>query len=213
MGIAGLAGSGQSEVLNLFMGLDRPERGSLTLQNQPAPATPAEAWSRGVAFVPPERRSQGLALRMGARSNALSPHYRGMRANVALETARTAMLATRVNLKAASLEQSVWQLSGGNQQKVLFARAMGATPRLLLLDEPTRGVDIAARAEIYALIRTLSAQGCAVLMASSDLTEMMGLCDRIIVLQAGRQVQILTPHGLGPNDLLQACYATEHVLT
>jgi ribose transport system ATP-binding protein len=213
MGVAGLAGSGQSEVLNLFMGLERPERGSLTLLNQPAPATPAEAWSRAVAFVPPERRSQGLALRMGARSNALSPHYRGIWANLAQETTRTAMLATRVNLKAANLEQSVWQLSGGNQQKVLFARAMAATPRLLLLDEPTRGVDIAARAEIYRLIRTLSAQGCAVLMASSDLTELMGLCDRIIVLQAGRQVQILTPHGLGPNDLLQACYATEHVLT
>ena len=210
LGVAGLAGSGQSEVLNLFLGLAHPTHGTLTLLGQPAPKSPAQAWARGVAYVPPERRSQGLAMRMGARVNALLPHYRGIKTNLSQERTRTHDLATRVNLKAASPEQSVWQLSGGNQQKVVFARAMAQTPRLLLLDEPTRGVDIGARAEIYRLIRDLSAQGCAVLMASTDLPEMLGLCDRILVLQAGRQVQILNPTGLGPNDLLQACYPPAH---
>lgn len=206
VGLAGLAGAGQSEVLNLFLGIERPTSGSLTLLDQPAPGSPAQAWARGVAFVPPERRSQGLAMRMGARSNALLPHYRGIKTDLARERARTGDLATRVNLKAESPEQSVWQLSGGNQQKVVFARAMAEMPRLLLLDEPTRGVDIGARAEIYRMIRDLSAQGCVVLMASSDLPELLGLCDRIMVLQGGRQVRILDPKGLGPNDLLQACY-------
>ncbi len=213
LGVAGLAGSGQSEVLNLFLGLNRVVAGRLTLLDRLAPQSPAEAWARGVAFVPPERRSQGLAMRMGARPNALLPHHRGVRARLRLEQARTASLATRVNLKAASHEQSLWQLSGGNQQKVVFARAMAETPRLLLLDEPTRGVDIGARAEIYRMIRDLSAQGCAVLMASTDLPEMLGLCDRILVLQAGRQVRILDAKGMGPADLLQACYPVEPALT
>ena len=88
---------------------------------------------------------------------------------------------------------------------------MAETPHLLLLDEPTRGVDIGARAEIYRMIRDLSAQGCAVLMASTDLPEMLGLCDRILVLQGGRQVQILDAGGLQPGDLLQACYPAEPV--
>ena len=130
-----------------------------------------------------------------------------------LHARRTQTLATRVNLKAESPEQSLWQLSGGNQQKVVFARAMAEAPRLLLLDEPTRGVDIGARAEIYKLIRDLSAQGCAVLMASSDLPELLGLCDRILILHQGRQHQILTPKNLAPNDLLHACYPSEPALT
>ena len=211
LGVAGLAGSGQSEVLNLFLGLERVRVGRLTLSGRPAPQSPAQAWARGVAFVPPERRSQGLAMRMGARPNALLPHHRGMRARLGVERARTASLAARVNLKAESHEQSLWQLSGGNQQKVVFARAMAETPRLLLLDEPTRGVDIGARAEIYRMIRDLSAQGCAVLMASTDLPEMLGLCDRILVLQGGRQVAMMNARGMGPGDLLQACYPAEPV--
>ena len=213
VGVAGLAGAGQSDVLNLFLGLARPTTGTLTLHNNPAPKTPAAAWAQGVAYVPPERRSQGLAMRMGARPNALLPHYRGIKTHLAREQTRTQTLATRVNLRAASNEQSLWQLSGGNQQKVVFARAMAEAPRLLLLDEPTRGVDIGARAEIYKLIRDLSAQGCAVLMASSDLPELLGLCDRILILHQGRQHQILTPKNLAPNDLLHACYPSEPALT
>jgi ABC-type sugar transport system ATPase subunit len=144
---------------------------------------------------------------MAVRANALLPHLQGLRARLGAERRRTAALAARVGLKAEGPEQSVWQLSGGNQQKVVFARAMAATPRLLLLDEPTRGVDVGARHEIYRLIRGLSADGCAVLMASSDLPELLGLCDRILLMNQGRQADTIDAAGLTASDLLQAIYA------
>ena len=206
LGIGGLAGAGQTEMLNLFLGLERATAGMLTLEGQPAPKTPSQAWARGVAYVPAERRSQGLAMRMGVRPNALLAHFMGLRAYRTTERSRTQNLAARVGLKAESPEQSVWQLSGGNQQKVVFARAIADKPRLLLLDDPTRGVDVGARAEIYRLIRDLTAQGCAVLLASSDLPEMLGLCDRILVLHHGRQAQILDPHDMTPSGLLTSFF-------
>lgn len=206
LGIAGLTGAGQAEVLDLFLGLARPRTGTLTLDGSQAPANPAQAWARGVAYVPPERRSQGLAMSLAVRPNALMPHYTGWRTHRATEQSLTRSLSARVNLQARDTEQSVWQLSGGNQQKVVFARAVAGNPRLLLLDEPTRGVDVGARAEIYGLIRDLSAQGCAVLLATSDLPEMLGLSDRILVLHQGRQVALLDPTGLSPADLLTTLY-------
>jgi ABC-type sugar transport system ATPase subunit len=188
--------------LNLFLGLEKCVSGRI----EPAPRNPAEAWASGIAYVPPERRSQGLAMRMGARPNALMPHHRGLRARLTVERARIKTLAAQVHLKAANAEQPVWQLSGGNQQKVVFARALANPPRLLLLDEPTRGVDIGARAEIYGLIRDLTARGTAVLLSSTDLPELLGLSDRILILHQGRQSRIVKPDGLAPSDLLNSFY-------
>ncbi|MEM1401358.1 MAG: ATP-binding cassette domain-containing protein, partial [Pseudomonadota bacterium] len=105
------------------------------------------------------------------------------------------------------LEQSVWQLSGGNQQKVVFARALAGAPSLLLLDEPTRGVDIGAKLEIYSLIRDMSQKGCAVVLASSDLPEIIGLSDRVLILQEGCQTDIIASDGLTPGELLHRLYA------
>jgi ribose transport system ATP-binding protein len=209
LGIAGLAGAGQDALLNLFLGLEKPTHGHITVLGGKAPANPAEAWLRSIAYVPPERRAQGLAMRMGSRANALMPHYRGLRARVRPEQARTRALAAQVSLKSSGPEQSVWQLSGGNQQKVVFARALAENPRLLLLNEPTRGVDVGAKAEIYALIRAATDQGCAVLLASSDLPELITLSNRILVLHQGRQDQILNLEGLEPASLLHALYQTE----
>jgi ABC-type sugar transport system ATPase subunit len=103
----------------------------------------------------------------------------------------------------------VGQLSGGNQQKVLFARAIAKNPKLLLLEEPTRGVDVGARAEIHGLIRTLSNSGTAVILASSDLVELLGLSDRILILQSGRQVAVLDRQAMTPADLLSRIYEAE----
>jgi ABC-type sugar transport system ATPase subunit len=103
----------------------------------------------------------------------------------------------------------VGQLSGGNQQKVLFARAIAKNPKLLLLEEPTRGVDVGARAEIHGLIRTLSNSGTAVILASSDLVELLGLSDRILILQGGRQMAVLDRQAMTPADLLSRIYAAE----
>lgn len=211
LGISGLAGAGQTEVLRLFLGLERPISGRIALNGAAPPRNPSEAWANGVAYVPQERRSQGLMMQMGSRANSLLPHYRGLRARMADERQRAAALAASVSLKSAGPEQPVWQLSGGNQQKVVFARALAGNPRLLLLDEPTRGVDVGAKFEIYRLIRALAAQGCGVLLSSTDLPELLGLCDRILVLQGGRQSAILDPAGMAANDLLHAFYGPNPV--
>ncbi len=207
LGVAGLAGAGQTDVLKLFLGGDRLLLGSAHLDGKPLPGSPSEAWRRGVAYVPQERRSQGLMMSMGVRPNTLLPHLKGLRARLRRERTLTRKLAQRVGLKYENTEQSVWQLSGGNQQKVVFARALADPPRLLLLDEPTRGVDIGAKFEIYGLMRQLSADGCGMIMASSDLPELLGMCDRILVLHDGKQADILDPTNLHTSDLLSAFYA------
>lgn len=205
LGLAGLEGAGQAQVLRLLLGADRLRAGQLEVLGAPAPTRPQQAWARGVAYVPGERRTDGLMLPMGARPNMLVSHLAdyGLRAQAGAETARANDLAARVRLRAKGVDQPVGQLSGGNQQKVVFARALAGSPRLLLLDEPTRGVDVGARAEIHALIRSASAAGCTVILASSDLPELLGLSDRLLVLAEGRQVGLVDrPPDMTPADLL-----------
>ncbi|MEM8731221.1 MAG: sugar ABC transporter ATP-binding protein [Pseudomonadota bacterium] len=206
LGLAGLAGAGQTELLRLCLGLERLRGGEAGLQDDPLPASPSAAWAAGVAYVPQERRSEGLMMGMGARANSLLPHLRGLLAQPGSERRRSRALTEQVRLKATSVDQPVWRLSGGNQQKVVFARALAGQPRLLLLDEPTRGVDIGARQEIYRLIRALAGQGCACLLASSDLPEIVGLSDRILILQNGQQTALLPAKGLTPEALLTGIY-------
>jgi ribose transport system ATP-binding protein len=190
LGLAGLEGAGQAGVLRRLLGAERVPAG-LEILGGPQPQSPAEAWARGIAYVPGERRAEGLMLGMGARPNMLLPHLRGLWARRSPEAERAAVWAAEVRLKAQSLDQPVGELSGGNQQKVVFARALAGAPRLLLLDEPTRGVDVGARAEIHALIRRASAAGTAVVLASSDLPELIGLSDRLLILARGRQAGLI----------------------
>jgi ribose transport system ATP-binding protein len=116
-----------------------------------------------------------------------------------------------VRLKYDRLGQSVATLSGGNQQKVVFARMVAGTPRLALLDEPTRGVDVGARADLYAMIRGLSARGTSVVMASSDLPELIGMSDRVLILSGERQAGIVSTDGLTPADVLAMVYGDRAV--
>lgn len=206
LGVAGLSDCGQTEILRLFLGLERALAGSLTFNTSAAPRNPVQAWQRGVAYVPRERRSEGLMMTLGVRQNTLLPHYRGLFANRRAEIEKTRGLETDVKLKAVGPDQVVHELSGGNQQKVVFAKAIAKNPRLLLLDEPTRGVDVGAKFEIYSLIRHLSEGGCSVIMSSSDLPELIGMCDRILILHAGRQYDIIEPQGMQPGDLLATFY-------
>lgn len=211
LGIAGLEAAGQTAFLRLILGQGRIRKGRLEVLGGPAPKTPQAAWARGLAYVPRERRSEGLMLGMGVRPNTLFPHLGdyGLLARKRAEVARTKTLADQVRLRFRGTEQPVGQLSGGNQQKVLFARAMAGQARLLLLEEPTRGVDVGARAEIHGLIRAMSAAGTAVILASSDLAELLGLSDRILILREGRQVALLDRAGMTPADLLSRIYAPE----
>lgn len=211
LGIAGLADAGQSEVLRLFLGGDKLTGGSAELDGKALPRSTAEAWARGVAYVPRERRSEALMLDMPIRDNIVLPHLKGMRAVRRRETGQATEMSKQVRLKSEGSDQPVNQLSGGNQQKVVFARALMGDPKLLLLEEPTRGVDVGAKWEIYQLVRDLSAKGCAILLTSSDLPEVLGMCDRVMVLQDGRQSQILNTEGLTSADLVGCFYASESI--
>jgi ribose transport system ATP-binding protein len=211
LGVAGLENAGQSEVLRLFLGEAPLRAGQVELGGQPAPQSPGQAWARGCAIVPRDRRREGLAPGRSITANMLLPHLARLGSPPGLAQARrerrmAAGLARRVSLKAQGLGQAVRMLSGGNQQKVLFARAMAGQPRLLLLDDPTRGVDVGARAEIYDMIRAAGEEGCSVILTSTDLPEMLGLCDRILILRDGVQVGLVDSSGLDAAGLLGLIY-------
>ena len=184
----------------------------MTLDGKPLQLTdPATSWAQGIAYVPRERRAEGLILSHSVSDNATLPHL-GMLSRMRLFLNRRAErhavghLASRVRLKSTGLSQRVWRLSGGNQQKVVLARAILGKPRLLLLDEPTRGVDVGAKFDIHTLLREIAATGTAIILSSSDLDELLGMTDRIAVLRLGAIVAIVPSAGLTPGRLLDLCY-------
>ena len=207
LGLAGLAGSGRGALIAALIGARPATAGTITLAGRPhAPCTPADAWAQGLALVPRERRAEALITDATVAQNVTLPHLPRLWRNRRAETALTATFAAVTRLKSTGPHQPVTELSGGNQQKVVFARAMAGTPRVLLLDEPTRGVDVGARADIYRLIRTACDGGTAVILASSDLPELLGLADRIAVLHKGRLAHLVANDGLTEADLLTLCY-------
>jgi len=212
LGIAGLSGSGRNHLLRALMGAV-PRRGQVLVKGQDTGQSPAAAWAAGLAYVPRERRAEGLMLHQPLADTVALPHIPALSTAGFVRqswiTRLVARLAQAVRLKAQSQAQVAAELSGGNQQKVLFARALAGPPVVLLLDEPTRGVDVGAKFDIYATIRGLTAQGVGVVMVSSDLPELIGLSDRIGILQGGRLTQILPAEGLTEGALLALCYEKE----
>lgn len=211
LGVAGLAEAGQSDVLKVLMGLNPAIGGSLQIGSHSGPSDPTAAWENKVAYVPRERRLGALMLHRSILENTVLPHLKqlsfgGSIVNRKAERKQAGTMARVVQLKSDGLSQPCYQLSGGNQQKVVFARALGASPELLLLDEPTRGVDVGSKFDIYTLVRDLSANGCAVVLTSSDLPELLGMCDRILIMQNGRQSEIVDTDGLDSADLLSRFY-------
>ena len=193
VGIAGLSGMGQTELLRTIFG------------------DPDRAWKSGIAYVPKERRSEGLVMTRPIYQNITLPHLQAQSVGGTwLAPRRERQFAQRlgddVNLRAAGPRQLVLELSGGNQQKVVFAKALGGMPRLLLLDEPTRGVDVGAKFDIYAIIRDMTAKGMAVLLVSSDLPELIGMADRIAVMRDGAITATVSARGLSEEALLNLCY-------
>jgi len=211
LGIAGLSGSGRGALLRALIGA-APRQGRVELAGQlVVAASPAAAWAAGLAYVPRERRTEGLVVGHSIADNIALPHlarssHGGILISAKREKEQAQRLSAEVRLKATSTAQACAELSGGNQQKVLFARAIAGAPRVLLLDEPTRGVDIGARADIYRLIRQAGAAGMGVIVASSDLPELLGLADDIVVLQGGRVAHRLPGAGLTEAALLTRFY-------
>ncbi|MGZ0148052.1 sugar ABC transporter ATP-binding protein [Kribbella sp. WER1] len=211
VGLAGLLGAGRTELLETLYGVapGGTLSGRILLQGKPIrPRSPRQALAHGIGFVPEDRRASGLVLFHSILANTVVsslPAY-GRLGVVArrLERAASASMADRLRLKFGRMQDEVGTLSGGNQQKVVFGRMLLTEPKLLLLDEPTRGVDVGAKAEIYRLLGELAAQGIGVLLASSELPELVGVCDRVVVLRDGRDVASFSTADSGEGDLLAA---------
>ncbi len=194
VGLAGLIGSGRTETLRAIFGADPRDGGEIFLGEGGQPVTirePADAVAAGIGMVPEDRKLEGLLLAQSVRVNTtlatLPEHVRGGGwLDFSAEAKTTDSLCGRLSVRCASFEQPVNELSGGNQQKIVIARWLARNCQVLLFDEPTRGIDVGTKDMIYQLLREVAAEGKAVLMVSSELTELMALCDRILVMSAGR---------------------------
>ncbi|MEO5686228.1 MAG: sugar ABC transporter ATP-binding protein [Burkholderiaceae bacterium] len=214
MGLAGLVGSGRTELLRLIYGADRKDSGLLQRgepKRELVVNSPMQAVGAGIGLVTEDRKSQGLLLPQSIRVNTtlanLGAVSRAGWLQRAREQAEVERLRDLLRVRSDSIEQPVDQLSGGNQQKVVFARWLHRDCDVLLLDEPTRGVDIGARADIYAQMDKLAAAGKALLMVSSDLRELMSVCDRIGVMSAGKLVRIFERGEWTEQLLLEAAFS------
>ena len=209
VGLAGLLGSGRSEVARAVFGAEPPDAGAIRLKGRPvAFASPAEAIAAGIGFSAEDRKTEGIVPEMSVRENlTLAILPRLARAGVVDEARQREIVdrfVRRLGIKCAGPEQRVRELSGGNQQKVLLARWLALRPELLLLDEPTRGIDVGAKAEIQALIRELADEGLGVLMISSELEEIVEGADRVFVLREGRTVAELDRGAIGEPAIMAA---------
>ena len=190
-GLAGLVGAGRTEVLKTIFGALPLTGGTIRIEGRDhRPRSPRHSLGVGVVLTPEDRKAEGLVLPFSIRNNiGMSTLGRLARFGVLSRRAMVRLAdrsIRRLRIRTTSSAQEVLRLSGGNQQKVVLARALSVTPRVFMLDEPTRGVDVGAKVEVYTLIGELAAAGAAILIVSSDLLELLGLCDRIGVMRAGR---------------------------
>ncbi|WP_158887241.1 sugar ABC transporter ATP-binding protein [Amycolatopsis anabasis] len=189
--LAGLVGAGRSEVARAVFGIDRLDAGEVRVRGRPLPnGSPTAAMAAGIGFVPEDRRQQGLVMDASIERNAglasLGALSRGGLIRRRDERALARDWAVKLRLKFARLTDPVGVLSGGNQQKVVLAKWLSRGPRVLIVDEPTRGIDVATKAEVHRLLSELAADGVAVLMISSELPEVLGMADRVLVMHEGR---------------------------
>ncbi len=190
LGVAGLMGSGRTALARLIFGADRPDRGVVKIAGKTlVRGTPDEAIGAGLGFLTEDRKQQGLILQLSVAENItltnLDEISRFGVLDLRGERLQARTMVDRLNIRAASIDQISVDLSGGNQQKVVLARWIAARCRVLLFDEPTRGIDVGAKAEIYELIGELVEQGVAVLLISSEMPELLGLADRVAVMHDG----------------------------
>ncbi|WP_428943418.1 sugar ABC transporter ATP-binding protein [Pantoea sp. FN060301] len=197
LGVAGLVGAGRSEVMESLFGMTHPDGGEILIDGVPVNIdSPATAIEKGLAFLTEDRKKSGLFLVLSVMENMSivnMPEYSSKGGFVShVQMAKDCMeQIRRLNIKTPTMDQIINNLSGGNQQKVLIARWLLAQPKVLILDEPTRGIDVGAKAEIYRLISELANRGVAIIMVSSELPEILGMSDRVMVMHGGRITGIL----------------------
>ncbi len=191
LGLAGLVGAGRTEVARALFGVDRPDAGEIRLAGVPVTAhSPAGAMEHGFAYVPEDRHEHGLVLEFTVKANESLSILRRLSRYGMLDRTREEEVASeyskRFDVRATGLDQLAGTLSGGNQQKVVLAKWLATGPRVLILDEPTQGIDIGTKAEVHRIVSGLAAEGMAILLISSDLPEILAMADRIVVMREGR---------------------------
>lgn len=196
VGLAGLVGSGRTEVARAIFGADPFDSGEIYLEGQRVHVrSPAEAIGKGIALAPEDRKLQALVLALAIRENIALPNLGRLSRFGFVRRREERALADRyiqaLSVRTPSMEQKVINLSGGNQQKVVLAKWLALNPKVLIVDEPTRGIDIGAKAEVHSLLSQLAAQGVAILMISSELPEILGMSDRIYVMREGKITGVL----------------------
>jgi rhamnose transport system ATP-binding protein len=212
LGFYGLVGSGRSEVMQALFGVTSVSAGAVRLDGKLISVRkPADAIDKGIVYVPEERQRQGVVLALPVFQNITLPSLGRLARNGFLDLAREFDLARRyassLDLRATSLSQEVGTLSGGNQQKVVIGKWLATEPQVIILDEPTKGIDVASKAAVHAFMRELAANGAAVIMVSSELPEILGMSDRVIVMRQGRIVDRFDRSGLSAERLAAAATA------
>lgn len=212
LGFTGLVGAGRTEVFQTIFGIEPYDRGKLFVKGQQAVIKePLEAMKLGIGYLPEDRQKQGLVLDWDIARNitlsALERFTSKGALNAVKEAEEARMLVEKMNVKANTIYDLVSSLSGGNQQKVVFAKLLTADLDVIILDEPTKGVDVGAKSAIYEIIQSLAAQGYGVIMISSEMPEIIGICDRVAVMREGRITSFLEGKEATQEAILQAAMA------
>jgi rhamnose transport system ATP-binding protein len=216
LGLAGLVGAGRTEVARAIFGIDSLDSGEVGVAGRPLrTGSPSAAVAAGVAFVPEDRQHQGLVLEMTIEQNETLPFLRRVTRFGLLQPRRERSIARnyadRLQVRSAGLDLPARSLSGGNQQKVVLAKWLATEPKLLILDEPTRGIDIGTKAEVHRIISNLAAQGLAILLISSELPEVIAMADRVLVMHEGRITGEFGREDAGQEAIMRAATGQERV--
>ncbi len=209
VGLAGLVGAGRSEIARAVFGVDRYDAGRVTLLGKPVPPhDPRAAIAAGMAFVPEDRRQQGLVTEASVARNVAGVIRRGLTRGGFLtgraESRAAGPWAGKLEVKTSALDMNAATMSGGNQQKVVIAKWLATQPRLLIIDEPTRGIDVGTKAEVHRLLSELAGEGLAILMISSELPEVLGMADRVLVVCEGRLTADIARGDATPENVMHA---------
>ena len=209
LGFYGLVGAGRSEVMQALFGITKPSKGAVRIEGQiRVIRSTTEAVAAGIVYVPEDRGRQGAVKGLPIFQNVTLPSLgavsRGGFLRMSEEFALARSYTQRLDLRAAALDQDVGLLSGGNQQKVVIAKWLATKPRVIILDEPTKGIDIGSKAAVHAFMAELAAQGLAVIMVSSEIPEVLGMSDRVIVMREGRIVDEVEGDRMTPETLVRA---------
>jgi ribose transport system ATP-binding protein len=208
LGLSGLVGAGRSELAKAICGLYPKKSGEVIFKgNRLNVSSYEDAIRQGIVYLTEDRKTEGLFLEMPISDNIAAMNLKKVSSHGLIDgkliKSHSSRLADKLNIKYHSLMQLVSSLSGGNQQKVLIAKLMSINPSVIIMDEPTRGIDVGAKSEIHRLLRELANQGIGVIMISSELPEVIGMCDRVLVMHEGRPCDIISGEQITEERIIQ----------